>query len=155
MSGQIPKETCERTQLRVVVGAQEVQYHRQHALLLQSHMAEHRSPLQDRGQTALIYPRLTLSGSSRSTLAVSYAAYTLVSGGDVLQSSSGCLAGGGVDLALMQHAVVHAHYLGVPEPLHLLGQPGNLGEGGDVLVVALPGGHNAALLRTGSPRSLQ
>lgn len=80
------------------------------------------------------------------------AAYTLVSGGDVLQRSGGRLAGGGVDLALPQHAVVHAHDLGVPEPLHTLGHPRHLGEGGDVLAVALSGRHNAALLGwTGRP----
>lgn len=68
------------------------------------------------------------------------AAYALVPGGDVLQRSGRCLSGGGVDLALMQHAVVQAHDLGVPEPLHTLRHPSDLGESGDVLV-ALPGRH--------------
>lgn len=49
----------------------------------------------------------------------------------------------------MQHAVVHAHYLGVPEPLHTLGHPSDLGESGDVLDVALSGRHKAAVLGDG------
>lgn len=41
MSGQISEEACERAQLQIAVGTQEVQQHRQYALLLQSHSAQH------------------------------------------------------------------------------------------------------------------
>lgn len=67
------------------------------------------------------------------------AAHPLVSSGDVLQRSGGCLAGGGVDLTLMQHAVVHPHYLRVPQPLHTPWHPSDLGESGEILVLALSG----------------
>lgn len=41
MARQISEEACEGTQLQVIVGTQEVQQHRQHALLLQSHLTQH------------------------------------------------------------------------------------------------------------------
>lgn len=138
MSGQIPEETRERTQLQIVVGTQQVQQHRQHALLLQSHLAQHRSPLQD--------------DKSRNSKMQSFsfffffvfkcaeeAAHPLVSSGHVLQRSSSRLADGGVDLALVQHAVVQPDYLRVPQPLHPLRHPSHLGEGGQILVLALSG----------------
>lgn len=39
--GQISEEACERTQLQIVSSPQEVECHRQHALLFQSHTAQH------------------------------------------------------------------------------------------------------------------
>lgn len=61
MSGQISEEACERTQLHVTVGTQEVQQHWQDALLLQSHPAHHWSPLQDKeSKTIQIWPKLRL-----------------------------------------------------------------------------------------------
>lgn len=67
------------------------------------------------------------------------AAYPLVSSGDVLQRSSSRLAGGGVDLTLVQQPVVQPDYLRVPQPLHSLRHPSHLGEGGQILVLALSG----------------
>lgn len=67
------------------------------------------------------------------------AAHPLVSSSDVLQRSSSRLAGGGVDLTLVQHAVVQPDYLRVPQPLHPLRHPSHLGEGGQILVLALSG----------------
>lgn len=62
VSGHISKEACEGTQLQVVVGAQEVEYHGQHALLLQGHTAQHRSPLQDRDTGGWVYHLLHPDG---------------------------------------------------------------------------------------------
>lgn len=67
------------------------------------------------------------------------AAYPLVSGRDVLQRSGSCLAGGGVVLTLVQHTFVQTHHLWVPQPLHALWYPSDLGESGEILVLALPG----------------
>lgn len=65
------------------------------------------------------------------------AAHPLVSGRDVLQSSGRCFAGRGVDVALVQHAVVETEHLRVPQPLHPSGHPGYLAEGGEVVALAL------------------
>lgn len=70
------------------------------------------------------------------------AAHPLVSGRDVLQSSGRRLAGRGVDVALVQHAVVQTDHLGVPQPLHPPGHPGHLAEGGEVLGLALSARHS-------------
>lgn len=68
-----------------------------------------------------------------------HAAYPLVSSCDVLQRSGGGLAGGEVDLTLLQHTVVHRHYLWVPQPLYTLWHPRDLGESGEILVFSLSG----------------
>ena len=65
------------------------------------------------------------------------AAYPLVSCCSVRQGSGGGLAGRGVDLTVLQHTVVQAHNLGVPQPLQPLWLSGHLGERGQVLVVSL------------------
>lgn len=66
-------------------------------------------------------------------------AHPLVSSCDVLQGSSGRLAGGGIDLTLMQHTVVHTHYLRVPQPLHPLWHTSNLSESREIPVLLLLG----------------
>lgn len=65
------------------------------------------------------------------------AAHSLVSSCDVLQSSSCCLTGGGVDLARHQQVVVQSNYLGVPQPLSALWYSSHLSERGQVLFPAL------------------
>lgn len=71
VSGQVPEEAGERAQLQVVVGAlQEILQHRQHALLLQGHLAQHRRPLQGRARDggfkkcALCVPEAQTTGRS-------------------------------------------------------------------------------------------
>ena len=41
VAGQVAQEAGERAQLQVSVGAHEIHQHRQHALLLQRHAAQH------------------------------------------------------------------------------------------------------------------
>lgn len=136
VSGQIPQEAGERAQLQVVVRAQQVQQHRQHALLLQCHLAQHRRPLQRQGAGG-DSEKVRHLFCWRLERQVEAAAHPGISGRDVLQSSGRCFAGRGVDVALVQHAVVETDHLGVPQPFHPSGHPGHLAEGGEVLTLAL------------------
>lgn len=140
MSGQVPEEAGERAQLQVVVGAQEVQQHWQHAFLLHGHLAQHRSPLQGRardGGGGRWGSKSVPSVCGRPKKQVGVEAHPLLSGRDVLQSSGRRLSGRGVDVALVQYAVVQTDHLGVPQPLHPPGHPGHLAEGGEVLALSL------------------
>ncbi len=47
VSGEVPQQTRERTELGICGASQKVKNHRQHPLLLQRHTTQHRGPLTD------------------------------------------------------------------------------------------------------------
>lgn len=136
MAGQISEQACDGAHFSFTVCAHFVHQHWQHALLLQSHSAQHWSPLQDKKKdTVQIQVSLWFFAFDSDKCAT----HSLVSSCDVLHSPGSCFTGGGVNLTLLQHAVVHAYYLRVPQPLCALWNPGNLSECAEILVSGLPG----------------